>query len=1307
MMQKYRFPFTILSFIILTAGTFLLSGAERDRSLIFEASFDDFSANAGHAEGSKTVRGLPESDLQLRMFPGIGAKSNALVLSNAETCRWELKNNLDPRQGTISFWLRNLNWQMTMPERQMFFYAYQGNFTLWIWKNWSPYVNVHINIIAGGKNQSFTLAARVDPEQWNTQKWHKIDLTWDQQDYKLYLDGKTPPRTPILIGKKSVPPTAPRKKFPPGTVFPEGQKTGVIGIGLQPAWKKSKNFNSSHRTAYNKLKIHNRVLSPDEIYQNYRSLIPDDKPEPNIVTIPQTGRSITPDGSLDSAEWKNAERVLMLEKLRGSIAGDISAQALVCRDRKNLYLGFSASKLCKKKAYTQADGPLWEDDSFEFHLELKSGDRYQFIVNSKGTLYDSHNTDPKWNAGASAAAKFNENGSWSAEIAIPLQALGDPSGEVKGNFTFTAHQGLGHFFRQWSNQSNYEFKPDSILRFAEVPGPVRLSVADSLKNGILELHCENSSPEKVSAGVVSVSGTRLDHPGSLGKDGWTTRLEEGMQTLTVSRGSSGQTDFRLVTRFAVQPEMEITHNSNPLKKVIHADVNFTGSGADFRQELDQGVQLKTSLTDPNGKTVFSGVRTVCGLRSSVDIPFPGNLARGIYRIRMEADAKCRKLTGEIPFRIPDLRPYQQKIGLDDSVPAPWFPVKTLERNRFEVLDRSYSFDGSSPFPQSVITRGTETLSHGPELILNGQKVRWTPYRISGSRKNHITLSGSGESGNAKLEWTGELWFDGMYKLELKMRPDQAPLKITGLSIRYSVTPEISRFALNPLYMPWKNGSAGIALGPAGRKDNLLWLTGHECGFAAWVKSNANWVNRPNEKVMTARKNARGADAALNIITVPAELKGTAGYTFVFMATPPRRPTVPPRSVNYHGYNFVKNNNYQSCSWGGFEKIAHADDTTSLNTLIPADPGQWKKHASYNRKGKKAHLYSMPGHVSDNEPDCDYLGGDLRSFPLLTHSGIKQGKKWTTYQYCGNASDLAADLWCWNFDRNAPLFKGYDYDGIYFDIGNVRFCSSKAHGCAGIDAFGQEYISSDALGLRNFYMRVYKTVKKHDGTVMIHSHVQFVPFVQDFCDMFSPGENAFYIMAKNLKYGYLEGITPEEYQTDLNWRKAGVAYQIIPQTARAAMMIPALKPFYKEVLRDPAYTLSAITAFAVHDLNLWASMLKIALVDRYWKIRKDINIDQASDYVGYWRPDCPVKSTSPKVYCGCYLWNRPAPYRCVLVISNFNRQASPLRLQIDWKKLKLDPKRVTLTDLWAQKPIRQEELSDRLLSGASFLLLGVR
>lgn len=1291
----------LLNFTIMVLGTVLLSGSERDPNLLFEASFDDYSANAGFSAGNRQVRGLTEPDLQLRMFPGIGPKSNALVLDNSETCRWDLKKNLNPKQGTVSFWVQNLNWQMNMPERQMFFYAYQKDFQILIWKMWSPYLNVLIEASPGGKRQGFTLAARVDPAQWNG-KWHKIDLTWDKSDYKLYLDGVIPQKTPLLIGKKAVPPTAPQKKFPPDTVFPDSRSDGMIGLGLWPVWKKSKMFDHSHRTAFNKLKIYDRVLSPAEIFQAYRRLVPDEKPAPNLVSIPVSNRKIKLDGILDPAEWQQAERILLLEKLTRSLPGNIRIHALAYHDGQNLYLGFSASELWKKTAGKQADGPLWEDDSFEFHLQSSSGDLYQFIVNSNGAVYDSRNTDPKWNSGVKAAAARNGAG-WCAEMVIPLRSLGNPVGEVKGNFGFAAPRGQGHFFRQWSNQSHYQFQPDSLVHFAKSGDAVRLGIDGSFESGMLTLKSENTGKNPVSARIVSSAGTELECPGSLNKTGWKTKLEEGVHTLTVS--SPG---FRQTARFVVQSPMEIVHNSNPLKKVITLDFNFTNSGTEIRTALEKGLSVKVSMLDGQGKKVHSSDHILKGIRSRIGIPFPAQLKQGQYRICAETDAGGKNLTKEIPFRVPDLRPYSRKIGLDDSVPPPWHPVEVKKGNRFEVLDRIYSFDGSSPFPRSVVTRKTETLARPPELVLNRKPVRWKPFRITGTRKDFITLTGSGETTAARFEWTGELWFDGMYKLDLKMIPLQSPLTISDMSIRYSTAPAISLFVLNPLYMPWQNGKAGIALGPAGRKDNLIWLTNHECGFAAWVKSNANWVSRPDEKVMTARKNRTGgADVALNIVTVPARLAKPAAYTFVFMATPPRRPTVPPRSVNYHGYNMVKYNNYQSISWGSFEKKACPDDTTSINSLIPAYPDQWKKSAAYNRKGKKAHIYSMPGHVADTEPDCDYLGADLRSFPLLSHSGVKQGRKWTTYQYCGNASDLAADLWCWNFDRNAPLFKGFDYDGIYFDIGAVRFCSSKAHGCAGIDAFGREYISSDALGLRNFYMRIYKTVKKHGGAVMIHSHVQFVPFVQDFCDMFSPGENTFYTLAQNLKYGYLEGVSPEEYQTDFNWRKAGVAYQIIPQTARAAVMIPSLKHLEKTVRRDPAYTNSAIAAFAVHDLNLWASSLNISMVDRYWKIRKDFNIDRAADYVGYWRSDCFVKSASPKVFCGYFRWEKPAPYRYVLVVSNFNREPVPLRLQIDWKKMTLDPDRIELTNLWDRKPIRTPELSSRPLPGASFLLIGVK
>lgn len=225
--------------------------------------------------------------------------------------------------------------------------------------------------------------------------------------------------------------------------------------------------------------------------------------------------------------------------------------------------------------------------------------------------------------------------------------------------------------------------------------------------------------------------------------------------------------------------------------------------------------------------------------------------------------------------------------------------------------------------------------------------------------------------------------------------------------------------------------------------------------------------------------------------------------------------------------------------------------------------------------------------------------------------------------------------------------------------------------------------------------------------MIHSHVQFVPFAHDFCDMFSPGEDTFYILANNLLYGYVEGIDPILYQTNYNWRKAGVAYQIIPQNARAAVTLPALRGLEKEIRRNPDYAMAAIAAFAVHDLNLWASGIHLPTVDKYWRIRKEIHIDDASDYYGYWKSNA-LSSDSPKVYCGYYKWEKPQPYSFVFVVSNFNRDPKPLRLKIDKKMLLWQGKEARFVDLWDNnKELSEQDLKDRMLKGASFMLIGVQ
>ena len=73
------------------AALFPLSGAEKT----FELTFDDYTVTPQTAKGSKAQKGFTSPDLQLRMYPGVNRKGNALVLGNKETLSYEMKKNFN------------------------------------------------------------------------------------------------------------------------------------------------------------------------------------------------------------------------------------------------------------------------------------------------------------------------------------------------------------------------------------------------------------------------------------------------------------------------------------------------------------------------------------------------------------------------------------------------------------------------------------------------------------------------------------------------------------------------------------------------------------------------------------------------------------------------------------------------------------------------------------------------------------------------------------------------------------------------------------------------------------------------------------------------------------------------------------------------------------------------------------------------------------------------------------------------------------------------------------------------------------
>ena len=78
--------------------------------LLFHTSFNSYVVDADFSAGNKKGSGLPEKDLQLRMFPGPGNKGNSLALGTAENVSYSAEKNIDPRKGTVSMWISPINW---------------------------------------------------------------------------------------------------------------------------------------------------------------------------------------------------------------------------------------------------------------------------------------------------------------------------------------------------------------------------------------------------------------------------------------------------------------------------------------------------------------------------------------------------------------------------------------------------------------------------------------------------------------------------------------------------------------------------------------------------------------------------------------------------------------------------------------------------------------------------------------------------------------------------------------------------------------------------------------------------------------------------------------------------------------------------------------------------------------------------------------------------------------------------------------------------------------------------------------------
>ncbi|MBR4665122.1 MAG: hypothetical protein IKO93_14740, partial [Lentisphaeria bacterium] len=677
-----------ISLLLLAAAVlFQTTAAEK----IFDITFDDYTVKPQLAKGSAKSSGFTEPDLQLRMHKGVNDRGNALNLGNAERLNFPMKGNFNPKQGTVILWIAPSNWDISSSNFQLFFHAVQPRFNIRIAKTWANYITADIqyNVPYQGKKYfSSQVQARLDPVNWGRGKYHQIAVTWTGETMNLYIDGKTPARTPLFVGSRRVPPTVSARKFPIPLELPAAQKNGSISIGSS-SWIKNKNVNAEHSTAFDRITIWDSALTANQVREEYEKIIPPAKVDGiNQLTIPKLSQKSSGDGSLSDPVWEQAAKVPLLP-LRS--APDNGLSASVWHDGKFLHIGFHSNAVCQKKNLTERDAELWNDDVFEFFLLTDKKDLYHYLVNGNGMIYDELNKKSSWNGKAKAAVKHTRNG-WSAELTIPLDEFN--ASEFKGDFCAGSRPGILYHLYRWG-KTGTQFGPAADMKLGMTSETFRMDSIGEPEYGKLNL---TGSASREAELKISRDGEKSESfPIPAGKFSLSKRLSPGRQMLEITSGEVFYWHREVTARNPLTLSFDFDYRTQILAVMLDLS---SADDAIQKAMTGNGVSAELSLENAEKQIIAKESVLLKKLKTEVKLKLPASLPAGNYILR----AKSGQISAEIPLRRPDPKPYIVHLGADHTVPEPWTPVEKVDRTRFRVLDREYVL-GAGPFPEQIVSRG--------------------------------------------------------------------------------------------------------------------------------------------------------------------------------------------------------------------------------------------------------------------------------------------------------------------------------------------------------------------------------------------------------------------------------------------------------------------------------------------------------------------------------------------------------------------------------------------------------------------------
>ncbi len=1221
---------------------------------LFAVNFDNLSAVADQAGGDR--KSSLKRDMGLDTEAGFHGQS--LLLKVGEDCTYATKGNLDLSGGLVSFWVRPYDWDNTAAGRIPLFRV-QGKVD---GKTQVMEITAKAGSVIFGFRGMTTFEVST-PVTWRKATWYQVAAVWNDREAFVSVNGRP--------GKF--------KKFKNGETF-RFPALAETRFALVPEPQNG-------RTAIDEVRIFSGSVSADTVLGSYLSAIGADILPP-VITVPRCA-GVKIDGRLDDAAWKRASRLPIMTRNRTIMPYAHTAFVSLLWDEKQLYVGcFSPIVDGQVAATVKAhDGPVWQDDAFEVFLTpaAKGSDRYfHWIFNSLGAVFDCIGTGEKsWNS-TIPIRTFRGRDFWTVEMAIPYAQISAGVPEIgtvwRANFardwrliskhstawTIWAYTGLSFL----ENPERH-----GKLIFADEKSGVRYRLGDGVRQGDIAVHLQAGSRVKAEIEV-------LDKKQKTVKKSTTFRGRSTLR-ITVGDATTGTITLRAAnmkgeevvayrTRFRVRPPLSFGVVPQVEANRIQVLVDLSNLSSAWLAAVKEGrVKLAAEIVPRKGEVLLrSGTPRI----AEYAFTFPCDWRKNHFQVKVRLKAAgLNDLRAEHGIEVPDLPWINNKLGVSHDVLEPWTPLVCQGTATVSCWGRKYEFDG--PFMKSVTNQNREQLRGPVRLLLCGPGGR-EAFLANAGRVKHkagdrIEWQGTGKFRHAdiKVDWSAWMEYDGLVVSTITLTPPAGGVEVDSLSLSIPLRKDIVKYVRGMKSQtsirsghdtvggkPWQSGF-----------EPVVWVTNDREGFLYFCESDANWVySREQAKAASVVRVRKGLDAGifLNIISRAVRFTRPLTYRFGFQATPVK-PMLPRR----RHYNFGQHAAQPYKNMQNWFTL-HANPTGTWDVARPAVLRKWDQ--DLKARGITQLYYAVTSCTPDNTAAYRLFKTRWSSpFPAMYGPYDGKASRWAPavspyyLQAVCPGDPSFQDMLLYTADR---IIREVGVSGLYTDTDGIFVCENPHHGHGYTDAFGRRGLTWTILSKRRFAKRlatICRTAGKDRVLWKTHAHAKLIPPVHCFADMWYPGEELTGRLFGNRFY-YIKDMDPDVWHVDYRGDTSGIAHYFLPEFIRGTKD--------KTDDKQPQPTESLIAMLAVNDIDSSSSYCHKPSFSEWWGLRKKLGLLD-SEFIGYWRRDCPVKAITPAALASVHL----TPSGVVIPIANRNSKATVIRVRLDLDWLGFKGGRVTAAD----------------------------